>query len=50
VFASLLLLWTLSGCADKPAAPLSSDEEALRAEQKAAEHRVFYEGWLHPGG
>jgi hypothetical protein len=47
--ASLVLLFAVSGCADQqPEAPTSSDQAELKAEQKAAEHRVFYEGWLHP--
>ncbi len=38
----------MASCESTPPAPMSADEAALKAEEKAQEHRVFYEGWLHP--
>jgi hypothetical protein len=47
-FFVLLLLLILPSCADEPPKPMSAEEAALKQEQKDTEHRVFYEGWLHP--
>lgn len=45
----MLSLFFFSACASsEPATPKSAEEMALIKEQKAQEHRVFYEGWLHP--
>jgi hypothetical protein len=44
-----LIALLMPACSSEPPRHLSADEEALRAENKATEHRVFYSGWLHPG-
>jgi hypothetical protein len=38
----------LASCSSEPPKPKSAEELSNEQWQKDQEHRVFYEGWLHP--